>query len=318
MDTSATGLPLFWLPGATRYGHAVDVLFAGLIAVSLFVTLLLFTLMLRFIVRYREGSDADRNHRIKKSWHWEVGWTTTTLVAFLGLFVWGTKLYLDLANTPGDALTIYVVAKQWMWKVQHPGGQREIDELHIPVGRHIRLVATSQDVIHSFFIPAFRVKHDVLPGRYQQLQFTPEKTGVYHLFCSEFCGTDHSRMTGRIVVLTPQDFETWLTQNTVDTSLAARGESVFRDLGCSGCHGNSSTVRAPALEGLYGRPVPLQDGSTTAADERYIRDSILRPRSQVAAGFPPVMPSFAGKISEDDLIAVIAYIKSLASQEPRR
>lgn len=314
MDAPSTWLP-FWLPSATRYGHQVDILFAGLLTVSLLVTLLLFILMLRFIVRYREGSDADRNHRIKKSWHWEVSWTAATLVAFLALFFWGASLFWNLSETRADALTIYVVGKQWMWKVQHAGGQREINELHVPAGRHIRVLATSQDVIHSFFIPAFRVKHDVLPGRYQQLQFTPEKPGIYHLFCSEYCGTDHSRMTGRVVVLTPEDFERWLTRQNVDGTLATQGEAVFRNLGCSGCHGNSATVRAPALEGLYGRPVPLQSGTVVTADERYIRDSILQPRSEVAAGFEPVMPSFAGKISEDDLIAVVAYIKSLADKE---
>lgn len=316
MDAPSTSLS-FWLPSVTKYGRAVDILFIGLLAVSFLVALLLFTLMLRFIVRYREGSDADRNHRVKKSWHWEVTWTAATLFAFLGLFVWGAKLYLELAQTPDHALTIYVVAKQWMWKVQHPGGQHEINELHVPAGQAVRLLTTSQDVIHSLFIPAFRIKHDVLPGRYQQLQFTPEKAGAYHLFCSEYCGTDHSRMTGRVVVMTPQDFTTWLGRSATDGTLAARGEAVFRNLGCSGCHGNSATVRAPALEGLYGRPVPLQ-GGVTVADERYIRDSILRPRSEVVAGFAPVMPSFAGKISEDDLIAVVAYIKSLAQEEPER
>jgi cytochrome c oxidase subunit 2 len=315
MQDSATWLQ-FWLPSVTRYGSRVDLLFVGLLVSSLFVAALLFGLMLTFAARYRESSDADRDDRIKKSWTWEVSWTTATLVGFLGLFVWSAHLYLNLTETHAGALPVYVVAKQWMWKVQHAGGQREINELHIPLGQPVRMIMTSQDVIHSFFIPAFRVKHDVVPGRYQDLQFTAEKAGVYHLFCSEFCGTDHSRMTGRIVVMEPHQFQQWLSQQDVGGTLAARGAELFRNLGCSGCHGNSTAVRAPPLEGLYNKPVPLADGSVAVADERYIRDSILLPRSQVAAGYTPVMPSFEGKISEDDLVAIVAYIKSIGG-EPR-
>lgn len=309
----ATGLP-FWLPSATAHGNNVDLLFAGLLISSVLVCLLLFFLMLRFAIHYREGSGADRDHRIKKTWYWEGSWTAATFIAFLGLFGWGAHLFLDLYDTHSDALPVYVVAKQWMWKVQHVGGQREINELHVPAGRDVRLIMASQDVIHSFFIPAFRIKHDVVPGRYQDLQFRPDKPGIYHLFCSEYCGTDHSRMTGRIVVMDQQQFQAWLSQQDVDGTLAARGEKVFRSFGCSGCHGNSATVRAPPLEGLYGKPVPLQDGTITIADEHYIRDSILLPRSQIAAGYTPVMPSFEGKIAEDDLVAVVAYIKSIGDQ----
>lgn len=314
MEAPSTWLP-FWLPSATEYGRSVDILFAALLAVSMLVSIILFTLMLRFIVRYREGSAAERDHTIQKSWHWEVAWTTATMAAFFVLFVWGARLFVTFAATTADATPIYVVGQQWMWKVQHPTGQREINELHIPVGRPVRIIATSQDVIHSFFIPAFRIKRDVVPGRYAELQFTPERAGIYSLFCSEYCGTDHAHMTGRIVVLAPAAFEQWLTaQNTLGT-LAARGEGIFRNLGCSGCHGNASNVRAPALEGLFGRPVPLADGTIATADERYLRDSILQPRAQIVAGFDPVMPSYGGRIAEDDLIAVVAYIKSLADAE---
>src|SRR5207248_93565 len=193
-----------------------------------------------------------------------------------------------------------VVAKQWMWKVQHPGGQREINELHVPVGRSVRLIMASEDVIHSFFMPALRVKRDVVPGRYQNLWFRAEKTGVFQLLCAEFCGTDHSRMTGRIVVMTAADYESWLSRQDVNDTLASEGAALFRQLGCSGCHLGQGTVRAPPLDGLYGRPVPLHDGTIVVADERYIRDAILLPKSQVAAGYEPVMPSFAGQVSEDD------------------
>jgi cytochrome c oxidase subunit 2 len=304
-----------WQPGYSAHATEVDLLFAGLLATSLLVLTLLFFLLFTFAIRYRVGSTADRNHRIKKSWHWEVAWTAVTLVAFLALFAWGAHLYFDIYQAPDKALPIYVVAKQWMWKVQHPGGQREINELHVPVGQPIRLIMASQDVIHSFFMPAFRIKRDVVPGRYQYLSFEAQRSGVYHLFCAEFCGTDHSRMTGRIVVLTPADYGTWLAAQDVTGTLAAEGAGLFRSLGCSGCHTAGSTVRAPALEGLYGRPVPLQGGDVVIADDKYVRDSILLPRTQVVAGYEPVMPAYAGKVSEDDLLRLVTYIKSLADTE---
>jgi cytochrome c oxidase subunit 2 len=307
----------FWQPGDSLHAADVDLLFAGLVIVSLFVLLLLFFLLLTFAIRYRAGHDVDRDHRIKKSWHWEVSWTAATLVAFLALFAWGAHLYFDIYDVRSDALPIYVVAKQWMWKVQHPGGQREINELHIPVSQPVRLIMVSQDVIHSFFMPAFRVKRDVVPGRYQSLSFEAERTGVYHLFCAEYCGSDHSRMTGRIVVLTPTEYQSWLARQDVSGTLAAEGADIFRRLGCSGCHAPDSVVRAPPLEGLYGRPVALQNGGVTIADEKYIRDSILQPRAQITAGYRPEMPSYAGKASEDELLRLVAYIKSLADDAER-
>jgi cytochrome c oxidase subunit 2 len=292
-------------------------LFIGLLAATALVLALLFFLLLRFAVHYRAGNEtADRSHRIQKSWHWEVTWTAATLVAFLGLFVWGAQLYLDLYNTTKDTLPVYVVAKQWMWKAQHLGGQREINELHVPIGHTIRLIMSSQDVIHSFFMPAFRIKRDVVPGTAAQLSFRPLRPGVFHLFCAEYCGTDHARMTGRIVVLAENEFSRWLASQDVSGTLAAQGGRVYRQLGCGGCHGNGP-VRAPRLEGLYGKPVPLSDGTTAIADEAYLRDSILKPRAKITAGYEPLMPSYEGKISEDELIAVVAYLKSLA-EEARR
>jgi cytochrome c oxidase subunit 2 len=309
----------FWQPGDSAHAADVDLLFVGLSAVSFLVLALLFTLLLTFAVRYRAGSAADRDHRTRKSWHWEVGWTAATLLGFLVLFVWGAHLYFEPYQARGDALPIYVVAKQWMWKVQHPGGQREINELHIPAGQPVRLIMASQDVIHSFFMPAFRIKRDVVPGRYESLSFEAQRPGIYHLFCAEYCGTDHSRMTGRIVVLTGAEYESWLARQDAGDTLAAEGARVFRALGCSGCHGVGSAVRAPPLEGLYGQPVPLQGGDVVVADEKYIRDSILLPRAQIVAGYEPLMPSYAGKVSEDDLVRLVAYIKSLAEAEsPQR
>ncbi len=302
----------FWLPGETAHAGAVDLLFTGLLVSTGLVLILLFALMLRFAIHYRAGNaDADRDHRTKKSWHWEVSWTVATLVAFLGLFVWGAQLFLNLQDVPKDALPIYVVAKQWMWKVQHLGGQREINELHVPVGQAVRLTMASQDVIHSFFIPAFRIKHDVVPGTSAEIWFRPRNPGVFHLFCAEYCGTDHSRMTGRIIVMEPAAFEQWLARQDVTGTLAAEGGQLFRQLGCGGCHGTGAAVRAPTLAGLYGKPAPLSDGSIEIVDERFIRDAILKPRGKIAAGYQPLMPSYEGKISEDELIRVTAYIKSL-------
>jgi cytochrome c oxidase subunit 2 len=299
----------------TIHASSVDLLFVGLLASSILVLVLLFFLLLRFAIHYRAGNEAaDRDHRVKKSWKIETAWTAATLVAFLALFVWGADLFIGLYAAPADAEPIYVVAKQWMWKAQHPGGQREINELHIPVGKTIRLIMSSQDVIHSFFVPAFRVKHDVVPGTTEQIWFSPRKTGVFQLFCAEFCGTDHSRMTGRIVVMRQPDYQNWLARQDVSGTLAAQGASIFRSFGCSGCHGAGSRVRAPALEGLYGKRVPLSDGTMEIADERYIRDSIVKPRAKITAGYEAVMPSYEGKISEDELVELVAYIKSLADE----
>jgi len=308
------------LPSAeTAHAGSVDLLFAGLLATTLFVLLLLFFLLLRFAIHYRAGNTkADRDHRIKKSWRLETAWTTATLVAFLALFVWGARLYLDLSDVPQGAETVYVIGKQWMWHVQHPGGQREINELHVAADRTVRLMMSSQDVIHSFFVPAFRVKRDVLPGTSEEIWFKPRKPGVFHLFCAEYCGTDHSRMTGRIVVMQQPEFEQWLARQDVGGTLAAQGASLFRQFGCGGCHGNGAAVRAPTLDGLYGRRVPLADGTTQIADERYLRDSILQPRARIVAGYEPLMPSYAGKISEDELVKIVAYLKSLGSEAEQR
>ncbi|HET9716457.1 MAG TPA: cytochrome c oxidase subunit II [Pseudolabrys sp.] len=304
----------FWPNADSAYAGSVDLLFLALCAVAFLVFSLLLVLLLRFAIHYRAGNrDADRDARIRKSWMFESAWTAATFVGFVALFFWGATLYLDIYRPPAGADTIYVVGKQWMWKVQHLGGQREINELHIPVNEAVRLIMSSQDVIHSFFMPEFRIKHDVLPGTSEELWVKPVKTGIFHLFCAEYCGTDHSRMTGRIVVMQHEEFSDWLRRQDVDGTLAAQGAALFRQFGCSGCHTSGSRVRAPPLEGLYGRPVPLSGGTIEVADERYIRDSILQPRKQVVAGYEPLMPSFEGKLSEDELVRLLAYVKSLAA-----
>jgi cytochrome c oxidase subunit 2 len=207
-------------------------------------------------------------------------------------------------------MPVYVVGKQWMWKVEHAGGRREIDELHLPMGRPVRVLLTSQDVIHSFFVPAFRIKQDAVPGRYTTLYFTPNRVGDFRLNCAEYCGTAHSRMGGRIVVMRPEDFQRWLAQGGGGPDMAARGFDALRKYGCTGCHDPRSSVHAPDLRSLYGRTVHLQDGRTVVADEAYIRDSVLLPKRDVVAGFEPIMPSFAGQVGEEDLLDIIAWLKT--------
>jgi len=301
------------LPLAASTGAATDYLLLGLVAVSLAVLALVFGLMFFYVVRYRHNSPIDRGAMAEKSFRFEISWTIGTLVIFFGLFIWGSIIYVRLYQPPGDALKIYVVAKQWMWKVEHAGGQREINALHVPTNTSVELIMTSEDVIHDFFVPAFRVKRDVLPGQYETMWFRADRVGTYHLFCSQFCGTAHSNMIGQVVVMPPKDYADWLTTNAGDT-LADQGKGLFVRYGCAGCHLGGGTVRAPSLAGLYGSPVPLSDGSTVIADDRYIRDSIMYPKQQVVASFEPVMPSFANVIGEDDLVRLVAYIHSLAAE----
>ncbi len=313
----------FWLPEASTSAPEIDHLIIALLLISGAVLALVFGLILLYAFKYRAGSGVDRGALAKKTWRLETAWTAATLVAFFGLFIWGADLYVRLFQPPADAMKIYVVAKQWMWKIEHAGGQREINAMHLPVGRPIELVMTSEDVIHDFSVPAFRIKYDVLPGRYETLWFQADRPGTYHLFCTQLCGVDHAAMIGEIVAMPAARFQEWLEQNDAGETLAATGKTLFMRYGCSGCHGGNgvggnqagSTVRAPALAGLYGSPVTLADGRMVTADDRYIRDCILLPDQQRVASYPPVMPSFAGEIDEEDLIAIIAYIKSLAADK---
>jgi cytochrome c oxidase subunit 2 len=309
-------------PQASSMAPHVDALFYAVTSVTTAVTIAVIVAMVYFGIRYRAGSKAYRHEdmpaaQARARRRVEVAWTLIPLALFLAAFTWATGLYVQRAAPPADALQLYVVAKQWMWTVQHPGGQREIDALHLARGQPVHLTMTSQDVIHSFFVPAFRVKQDVLPGRYTDVWFTPTQAGRFHLFCAEYCGTDHSRMLGEVTVLEPVQFQRWLDGHRVAGDTASRGEALFRELGCSGCHGANASVHAPDLSGVYGKPVPLSDGSTVVADDRYLHDSILLPRKEVAAGYEPIMPSFAGQIDENEVFELIAYIRSLASTAPR-
>lgn len=301
------------LPGASSVAARVDLLFLSLLAVSTLVMAAVTILIVWFSIRYRRGSAADRSAPPSGERGLEIGWTLTPLLIFLGLFVWAAYDFSMLYRPPPDAMPVYVVAKQWMWKLQHANGRREIDELHVPLGQPVRLLMTSQDVIHSFYVPAFRIKQDVVPGRYTSIWFKATEPGEFHLYCAEYCGTQHAGMRGRVVVLPPAEYARWLERGTQGPDLAARGFALFRQHGCSGCHDPQSSVHAPDLNGLLGRMVHLQDGRSLIADENYIRDSILLPKKDVVAGFEPIMPSFAGQIDEEDIAALIGFIRSTAT-----
>lgn len=311
--------PVFTLPEATTHAVQVDHIFYGLLVLSGLTMLLVFVLVIFLAVRYRRGSNAKRGPLPEiVSREFEIGWTSATLFLFAFLFWWAASADLKSLAAPADAIEIHVVAKQWMWKTQQPNGAREIDALHIPVGKPVRLVMTSQDVIHSFFVPAFRVKQDVVPGRETEIWFNATKTGVFPLLCAEYCGTDHSMMRGRIVVMRPEEYANWLTRQPEGDDLAQVGAKLFVAQGCSGCHAESSTVHAPRLAGLYGRTVSLSDGREVRADDGYIRDSILQPKRDIVAGYEPIMPSFAGLLDDGEIQSLTAYIRSLGSQTEKQ
>jgi cytochrome c oxidase subunit II len=308
-------LPIFPVQ-ASKVAEQTDNLYWGLICASAAVCLVVFVPMIYFLFKYRNGKEVDRTPRHLPEYKIEITWTIVPLLIFMCFYTWGAKQYFLIERPPPDAMEIAVVGKQWMWKVQHPEGNREIDELHVPVGRMVKLTMTSQDVIHSFYLPAFRVKQDVVPGRYTREWFKADKIGTYHLFCSEYCGTSHSHMVGRVVVMSPADYQNWLTRGQPGSTLVQSGERLFRELGCSGCHVGKSVVRAPPLEGVFGKPVPLSNGEVVQADEAYLRDSILFPAKQIVGGYTNDMPSFTGKVSEEELLQLIAYLKSLGTQSP--
>jgi cytochrome c oxidase subunit 2 len=248
----------------------------------------------------------------------EITWTVIPLGIALVLFVWGAVLYFDLARPPAGALDVYVVGKQWMWRFQHAGGQREINELHVPLGRPVKLTMTSEDVIHSFYVPAFRVKNDVLPGRYTTVWFEPTKVGDFHIFCAEYCGTSHSLMGGRVVVMEPADYERWLSARAAAEALPAAGEALSQKLGCTSCHLTEGGGRGPSLVGLYGKRVALADGKMVTADDTYLRESILNPQAKISRGWPAIMPTYQGQVSEEELAQLLSHIKALGTAAPDR
>jgi cytochrome c oxidase subunit 2 len=305
------GLPL-WPAQASAYSSELDWLVIAFTVLIVALSAPVFVLLVAFAVKYRRGRVVDRSHPVNQRVGFEISWAVIPFVLLLVFYVWSTKMYFGVRHQPADSLEIQVVAKQWMWKFQHPEGQREINELHVPIGRPVVLTMASQDVIHSLYIPALRLKQDVVPGRYTTLWFTADVAGTYALRCAQFCGVDHAVMGGHFVAQTAVDYAHWLEEAEVDRSLAIEGAALFRSRGCSGCHGAASIVKAPRLEGLFGREVPLANGDLVVADAQYIRDSILLPHAQVAAGYPDNMPTFQNVLDESDVLKLVAYIKSLA------
>src|SRR5579885_3381424 len=283
--------PLFPVEAST-VAPSVDHLLFYLLGVSIFFTVLIFSAIFYFAIKYRRRSETELPPEIHGSTKLEIAWSIIPFGLAMVMFAWGAKVYFEIERPPDDALDVYVVAKQWMWKLQHKEGQREINELHIPLGRAVKLTMTSLDVIHSFYVPDFRTKQDVLPGRYTTTWFKPTKAGTYHLFCAEYCGTMHSGMIGDIVVMEPSQYAAWVQTGGAFLSLAANGQAIFQQLGCPTCHQMETQGRGPTLIGVYGHSVPLEDGRVVTADENYIRESILAPTAKVVSGFKPIMPVF--------------------------
>lgn len=307
-------LAVWFLPErASDLAREVDALFWGLVILCGLITIGVCAAVIVFCLRYRQGSKATRQAH-QKTIALEVTWSSIPLVIFIGLFIWAGAVYFHMSKPPDNATEIHVVGKQWMWKVQHPTGRREINEIHLLINQPVKLLMTSQDVIHDVFVPAFRTKQDVLPGRYTIQWFTPIKTGNYHLFCAEYCGDGHSRMGGWVHVLDPDAYARWLSDTSTNESVVAAGARLFQARGCAGCHGPNATVHAPPLNGIYGHPVALSTGKTVIADEQYLHDSILLPKKDIVAGYPDnIMPTYQGQLGEEEVMQLIGYIKALGS-----
>ena len=297
---------------ASTIARGVDHLYYFLTAVDLFFTALIFLTIFYFAVRYRRRSEEERPPQISEFLPVEVVWTAVPLGLTVIMFFWGSSLYIRNSRPPAASTEVFVIGKQWMWHLQHPEGPREINELHVPVGQPIKLTMTSEDVIHDFFIPAFRVKKDVVPGRYSSIWFEATETGRYHLFCAQYCGTYHSHMTGWVIVMTPVEYQRWLSGGVKQESMAAAGAELYQQFGCVTCHG---TGKGPPFTGLYGKPVLLSNGQTVTADDDYLRESILYPSAKIVNGYSAIMPTFKGQLSEEQILQLIAYIKSLGGVE---
>lgn len=299
---------------ASALAGQVDGLYFFLIAVSAFFTVLIFLTIFVFAVKYRRENNPHPTH-IEGSLPLELTWTLIPLGICMIFFAWGSLIYFQEGRSPKGAMEVYAVGKQWMWKFEHDTGQREINTLHIPINRDIKMIMSSQDVIHSFYVPAFRIKQDVLPGRYTSTWFHPTELGTYHLFCAEYCGTQHSGMIGEVVVMDPSAYQAWLVSGGSAGAMSVSGQQVFDQMGCGTCHRSDTQGRGPNLAGVYGQQVALDDGRSVTADENYIRESILNPGAKIVAGFKPIMPTYQGQISEDTLAELVSYIKSLSQPQ---
>ncbi len=317
-------LPLLRVQGA-ELADDVDMLFGYILAITVFFTAAIFIGILFLATFYRRGRPVDRSNAPSHNDKIEMAWTIIPLGIALSVFAWSAVLYLRQKWQPKDALEIHVVGKQWMWKMQHPTGKWENNELHIPVGRSVKFTMTSEDVIHAFYVPEFRIKQDVIPGTFTQMSVVPTKTGVFRLYCAEFCGTLHSGMIGTVTVMEPGEYDAWLSRGNVSESVAGTGKRLFTKFGCNGCHGVGSSVRAPRLEGIYGRPGPVQvpkpgtlledtQATTVLKDARYIHDAIFLPEKEVAAGYKSIMPTYKNQMTEVEALQIIAYLKAMGSQ----
>jgi cytochrome c oxidase subunit II len=301
----------FFPQQASEQAATIDALYFFLVAVTAFFTLLIAVLVAVFAVKFRRKHDTEVGVAMHGSLALELLWTFIPLGICMVMFVWGAQVFFHMTRAPKGAMEIHIVGKQWMWKAQHMDGAREINELHVPIGQPVKLIMGSEDVIHSFFIPAFRAKADVVPGRYNTMWFTASKAGQYHIFCTQYCGTKHSAMIGTVTAMEPADYQVWLSGGSAGGTLAEAGQKLFTDLSCNTCHMENAQGRGPVLKGLYGKQVLLANGQTVLMDDAYIRESVLTPHAKVVAGFQPIMPTFQGLVTEEQLLQIIAYVKSL-------
>src|SRR3954464_15224966 len=309
-----TNFPFFPQAASEQAGQ-IDALYFFLVAVTAFFNALIALLVVVFAVKFHRKHDDEAGEAIHGSLALELLWTIIPLGITMVMFVWGAQVFFHMTRPPKGAMEIFIVGKQWMWKAEHMDGAREINELHVPIGQPVKLIMGSEDVIHSFFIPDFRVKADVVPGRLNTMWFTATKPGRYHLFCTQYCGTKHSAMIGWVTAMEPSEYQAWLGGGTSGGSMADNGAKLFQNLACSTCHLENGQGRAPSLRGAFGKPVQLQSGQTVTVDEAYIRESVLNPQAKVVAGFQPIMPTFQGLVTEEQLLQLIAYVKSLGDQQ---
>ncbi len=299
---------------ASTISSQVDLLYIFLVGLTLFFVGLIFLMVAIFAIRYRRRSSDEIPRPNLGSLRLEVAWSVIPLIIAVGIFIWSASIFFEIQRVPANAMQVYGVGKQWMWKFQHPEGNREINELHVPAGRPVKITLTSEDVIHSFYVPAFRIKQDALPGRYTTTWFQATKPGTYHLFCAEYCGTQHSGMRGSVVVMEPAQYEAWLSGDASGGSMAARGEKLFNQLGCVTCHLPDGAGRCPSLVNVYGKSVKLITGEEVVANDEYIRESVLRPNAKIVDAYQPIMPTYQGQVSEEGVLQLIAYVKSISSQ----
>ena len=303
-------------PAASNFAGEYDALFYTIVFLTAIFTLMVGVGVIYFAVKYRRGSTADRSRPVYENARFEFASMVIPTILGLGIFVWGMKVFVNMRTPPDDATEIFVIGKQWMWHVQHPDGTRENNTLHVPLGKPVKLTMISQDVIHAFYIPAMRVQYMAVPGRFTQMWFTPVKTGDYHLFCNMYCGTQHSEMGGRVVVMEPRAYADWLATNGEGgpkLSVVQSGEKLFNKIGCNNCHGAVSNLRGPTLNGIYKTQRKMTDGTVLVADETYLRESILRPQNHITQGWENSMLPYEGQLTEDQVVQLVAYIRQAGS-----